>query len=175
MKMATVYLQTTSFWIRCSSFSSLSQRPFSTVKAERRCSSNSPLVLVMGALMVVDPQPTARYQPARLYINRGAPKNRGWWERGRTERNRSRGKFWSINQQHLVLLPPLSSSWTEKTGQNTKKRRRKKAELRLNREGDGEKKTEGKNPGRREKENWKKNRGAETKNQKKEQKIYTVI
>jgi len=147
MKMATVYLQTTSFWIRCSSSSSLSQRPFSTVKAERRCSSNSPLVLVMGALMVVDPQPTARYQPARLYINRGAPKNRGWWERGRTERNRSRGKFWSINQQHLVLLPPLSSSWTEKTGQNTKKRRRKKAELRLNREGDGRRKQRGKTQG----------------------------
>jgi len=31
-------------------------------------------------------------------------------ERGGTERNRTRGKFWSINQQHLVLLPPLSSS-----------------------------------------------------------------
>jgi hypothetical protein len=28
----------------------------------------------MGALMVVDPQHTARYQPARLYINRLAPK-----------------------------------------------------------------------------------------------------
>jgi hypothetical protein len=28
----------------------------------------------MGALMVVDPQHTARYQPAGLYINRGAPK-----------------------------------------------------------------------------------------------------
>jgi hypothetical protein len=25
------------------------------------------------------------------------------------ERNRTRGNFWSINQQHLVLLPPLSS------------------------------------------------------------------
>jgi len=29
----------------------------------------------MGALMVVDPQHTARYQPVGLYINRGAPKN----------------------------------------------------------------------------------------------------
>jgi hypothetical protein len=29
----------------------------------------------MGALMVVDPQHTTRYQPVWLYINRGAPKN----------------------------------------------------------------------------------------------------
>jgi hypothetical protein len=125
MKMATVYLQTTSFWRRCSSSSSLSQRPFSTVKAERHCNSNRPLVSIMGALMVVDPQAIACYHLVGLYINRGALKNRGWLERGRTERNRTRGKFLSINQQHLVLLPPLSSSWTEKTGQRTKKRRKK--------------------------------------------------
>jgi hypothetical protein len=31
-------------------------------------------------------------------------------EGGERERNRTRGKFWSINQQHLALLPPLSSS-----------------------------------------------------------------
>ena len=30
----------------------------------------------MGALMVVDPQPAARYQPAEPYINRAAPKSR---------------------------------------------------------------------------------------------------
>jgi hypothetical protein len=29
----------------------------------------------MGALIVVDPQHTARYQPVGLYINRGALKN----------------------------------------------------------------------------------------------------
>jgi len=37
----------------------------------------------MGALMVADPQPTARYQPAEPYINRAAPKSRGWLERER--------------------------------------------------------------------------------------------
>ena len=42
-----------------------------------RCSSNRPLASVMGALMIVDPQPTTRYQPAGLYINRENPKNRG--------------------------------------------------------------------------------------------------
>jgi len=42
---------------------------------------------------------------------RGKTKTKlGVRERGRTERNRTRGKFWSINQQHLVLLPPWSSS-----------------------------------------------------------------
>jgi len=30
----------------------------------------------MGALMVVDPQPAACYQPAEPYINRAAPKSR---------------------------------------------------------------------------------------------------
>jgi len=50
---------------------------------EKRCSSNRrPLASVMGALMVVDPQPTARYQPAGLYISIGGLKNRGWLERG---------------------------------------------------------------------------------------------
>jgi hypothetical protein len=36
----------------------------------------------MGALMVVDPQHTARYQPVGLYINKGAPK-KGRLVRGR--------------------------------------------------------------------------------------------
>jgi len=31
----------------------------------------------MGALMVVDPQPAARYLPAEPYINRAAPKSKG--------------------------------------------------------------------------------------------------
>jgi hypothetical protein len=47
---------------------------FSAVKAEKRCSSNYPLASVMGALIVVDPQHIARYQPAGLYKNRGALK-----------------------------------------------------------------------------------------------------
>jgi len=49
---------------------------------EKRCSSNRCLLAsVMGALMVVDPQPTARYQPVGLYISIRALKNRGWLER----------------------------------------------------------------------------------------------
>jgi hypothetical protein len=40
----------------------------------------------MGALMVVDPQHTARYQPVGLYINRGAPK-KGRLVRGRKTKN----------------------------------------------------------------------------------------
>ncbi|KAJ6989010.1 hypothetical protein NC653_021795 [Populus alba x Populus x berolinensis] len=72
-----------------------SQRPFSTVKAERRCSSNRPLASVMGALMVFDPQPATRYQPAGLYINRGNPKNRAGWRRrknkNKQEEPRNRG------------------------------------------------------------------------------------
>jgi hypothetical protein len=39
----------------------------------------------MGALMVVDPQHTARYQPAGLYIKEEHQKNRGWLE-GETEK-----------------------------------------------------------------------------------------
>jgi len=51
---------------------------FSTVKDAERCSSNGrPLASVMGALMVVDPQPAARYQPAEPYINRAASKSKG--------------------------------------------------------------------------------------------------
>jgi len=61
---------------------------------EKRCSSNRrPLASVMGALMVVDPQPTARYQPAELYISIGALKNRGWLERrGKNPREKGRQK-----------------------------------------------------------------------------------
>jgi hypothetical protein len=38
----------------------------------------------MGALMVVDPQPAARYLPADPYINRAAPKSK------RLKKNRER-------------------------------------------------------------------------------------
>jgi len=44
----------------------------------------------MGALMVIDPQPAARYQPAEPYINRAAPKSKGLEKKrreGRNERN----------------------------------------------------------------------------------------
>ena len=41
----------------------------------------------MGALMVVDPQHTARYQPAGLYINRGAPKKRRLVRGRKTKKN----------------------------------------------------------------------------------------
>jgi len=44
----------------------------------------------MGALMVVDPQPTARYQPVGPYINRGAPRNKGWLERVTKETGKKR-------------------------------------------------------------------------------------
>jgi hypothetical protein len=47
----------------------------------------------MGALMVIDPQPATRYQPAEPYINRTAPRNRGGQKRkgreGRDERNQN--------------------------------------------------------------------------------------
>jgi len=48
----------------------------------------------VGALMVADPQPIARYQPAEPYINRAAPKSRGWLERkkGRKKRNQQEEK-----------------------------------------------------------------------------------
>jgi len=36
----------------------------------------------------------------------------------RKTKEQNEGRFWSINQQHLVLLPPSSSSWTEKTRKN---------------------------------------------------------
>jgi hypothetical protein len=51
----------------------------------------------MGALMVVDPQATARYQPVGLYINRGTPKKRGWLKgerkqtRNKTDTNKPEG------------------------------------------------------------------------------------
>jgi len=50
----------------------------------------------MGALMVADSQLTARYQPVEPYINRAAPKSRGWLERERemkeTEKKRNTSK-----------------------------------------------------------------------------------
>jgi hypothetical protein len=53
---------------------------------KRRISNRHPLASVMGVLMVVDPQPTTRYQPAGLYISIGALKNRGGLERGRRKK-----------------------------------------------------------------------------------------
>jgi len=53
----------------------------------------------MGALMVADPQPTARYQPTKLYINRGAPKNRGWLER---ERKQTQNKTYTNKPKRLL-------------------------------------------------------------------------
>jgi hypothetical protein len=64
---------------RCSS-SSLNQRPFSTVKAERRCSSKLSVGFSYERLNGGRPSAYRRYQPAGLYISRGAPKNRGWVE-----------------------------------------------------------------------------------------------
>jgi len=69
-------------------------------------------------------------------------KARGWLERGRTERKRTRGKFWSINQQHLVLLPPLSSSWTEKTGQRARKGKSKTEKREKKKEGENRDRTQ---------------------------------
>jgi len=48
----------------------------------------------MGALMVADLQPTARYQPAEPYINRATPKSRGGLEgeRGTNETKREKHK-----------------------------------------------------------------------------------
>jgi len=42
----------------------------------------------MGALMVVDPQPAARYLPAEPYINRAAPKSK----RGLKKKQREGGE-----------------------------------------------------------------------------------
>jgi len=72
---------------RCSS-SSLNQRPFSTVKAERRCSSKSSVIFSYGRLNGGRPSAYCRYQPAGLYISRGAPKNRGWLVGGRKKKEK---------------------------------------------------------------------------------------
>jgi hypothetical protein len=40
----------------------------------------------MGALMVVDPQPAARYLPAEPYINRAAPKSKRLGKKSRRQR-----------------------------------------------------------------------------------------
>jgi len=74
---------------RCSS-SSLNQRPFSTVKAERRCSSKSSVGFSYGRLNGGQPSTYRRYQPAGLYISRGAPKNRGWLVGGREKKKRKK-------------------------------------------------------------------------------------
>jgi len=60
----------------------------------------------MDVLMVADPQPTARYQPAEPYINRAAPKSRGWLERERDERNRKEEKH-KQSTQFLGSSPEL--------------------------------------------------------------------
>jgi len=72
---------------RCSS-SSLNQRPFSTVKVERRCSSKSSVGFSYGRLNGGRPSAYRRYQPAGLYISRGAPKNRGWLVGGRKKKEK---------------------------------------------------------------------------------------
>ena len=58
---------------RCSS-SSLNQRPFSIVKAERRCSSKSSVGFSYGRLNGGRPSAYRPLPPAELYINGGAPK-----------------------------------------------------------------------------------------------------
>jgi len=93
---------------RCSS-SSLNQRPFSTVKAERRCSSKSSVGFSYERLNGGRPSAYRRYQPAGLYISRGAPKNMGWLkgERERERETKETGKKRNtIKPQELSGLSP---------------------------------------------------------------------
>jgi hypothetical protein len=59
--MAILYLKPAPFGRTLFIFFSFNQRPFSAVKAEKRCSSNHPFASVMDVLMVVVPLHTVRY------------------------------------------------------------------------------------------------------------------
>jgi len=59
--MAILYLKPALFGKTLFIFFSFNQRPFSAVKAEKRCSSNHPFASVMDVLMVVVPLHTVRY------------------------------------------------------------------------------------------------------------------
>jgi len=91
---------------RCSS-SSLNQRPFSTVKAKRRCSSKSSVGFSYGRLNGGRPSAYRRYQPAGLYISRGAPKNRGWLERERGRKETEKKRKHKQSTQFLGSSPEL--------------------------------------------------------------------
>jgi len=76
----------------------------------------------MGALMVVDPQPAARYQPAEPYINRAAPKSKGLKkktegereeeEKGRTRRQKQKNTEGDKNRE----INPEKEGITETQG-----------------------------------------------------------
>jgi len=85
----------------------------------------------MGALMVVDPQHTARYQPTGLYINRGAPKKqRLVRERGRrkkperkeTQSNHRNFQLY-LQNSHTRNRLPLTNTDPRKTREETGRER----------------------------------------------------
>jgi len=97
---------------------------------KRRISNRRPLASVMGVLMVVDPQPTARYQPAGLYISIGALKNRGGLERGRrkkperkeTQSNHRNFQVY-LQNSHTRNMLPLTNTEPRKTREETGRER----------------------------------------------------
>jgi hypothetical protein len=78
----------------------------------------------MGALMVFDLQPTARYQPAGLYINRGAPKNRGWLEREKKTKQKQGKK----NQRKSQRTPSFAFVFRAQIHRLEKKKKKERAD-----------------------------------------------